>query len=207
MDFRAKRCPIRFFFLLGWAVDQLFQAKGSIKQSYKTGISFLLTIYILAILIVMYHRIPVWQNGETLWTDVMKKYPEHYFSYASRAMYRTDQGIQEKALEDLNKALSRNPGFAKGFINRGLIYAQSGDYERAMADYEQAIFLNSTNYLPYLNRGAVLRVMNRPEEALLDLNRAIDLNPSFEMSYHNRGLLFKQKQDFPAAVSDFSTAL
>ena len=198
---------IGLFFLLGWTVDHLL-AKGKVeKRSYLAGFAILLGGYVGLMMLITIIRIPVWKNGESLWSDVMEKYPGHYYSYASRAMYRVQQQMPEKALADFHEALTRNPGFADGYINRGMLYAQSGEHARAIADYGQAILLDSLNYLPYLNRGAVFRVSNQPEKALRDLNRSIQLKPDFVMSYHNRGLVYKQLQQFEAAIQDFTTAL
>lgn len=198
---------IGLFFLLGWGVDQVVQRWKPHKRIYKTGLLVLLGGYVLSMMLITVLRIPVWKNGETLWTDVIEKYPEHYFSYASRAMYRVQHKMPEKALADFEKTLIRNPGFAEAYINRGMIYAQGGDYTRAVADYDQAILLDSLNYLPYLNRGAIFRITKRPQEAFRDLNRSIQLNPSFVMSYHNRGILNRQLEQFEAAFQDFSRAL
>lgn len=76
---------IGLFFLLGWAMDQLYVKRASLKKSPRTGIAILLGVYVLSMIYITMQRIPVWKNGETLWTDVMEKYPDHYFSYASRA--------------------------------------------------------------------------------------------------------------------------
>ena len=198
---------IGLFFLLGWGVDQLQQRRNILKQSHKVIAVALLGGYVLLMMLMTILRIPVWKNGGTLWTDVMEKYPDHYFSYASRGMYWVQQQMPEKAMADFHEALIRNPGFADGYINRGMLYAQAGDYARAVADYDQAILLDSLNYLPYLNRGAVFRISNRPQEALRDLNRSIQLNPAYVMSYHNRGILHRQLKQYEAAIQDFSAAL
>ncbi|MEM7367998.1 MAG: tetratricopeptide repeat protein [Bacteroidota bacterium] len=198
---------IGLFFLLGWGVDQFVQGWNNNKQSQRIGGVILLGVYVLLMMLSTIWRIPVWKNGESLWTDVMEKYPDHYYSYASRSMYWIQQNLPQKALADVNEALIRNPGFADGFVNRGMLFAQRGEYERAVADYDQAILLDSMNHLPYLNRGAVLRISNRPKEALRDLSRSIELDPAVVMSYHNRGILYRQQKQFDAAIQDFSAAL
>lgn len=198
---------IGLFFLIGWAIDQYLQRKSPDIPAYKNRLMLGFAVYLCCMMSLTLMRIPVWKNGETLWTDVMQTYPDHYYSYASRGMYWIEQQQPTKAMADFQDALIRNPGFADGYVNRGMLYAQAGDYERAISDYDQAISLDSLHYLPYLNRGAIFRITNRPQEALSDLNRAIQLNPSDVLSYHNRGLLHKQSQQYEAAIQDFSAAL
>ena len=198
---------IGLFFLLGWAIDQILRSGKAQIQWRKVGIIIILGIYVGLMIGVTRMRIPVWKNGETLWTDVIEKYPDHYFAYSSRAMYWVEQGMPDKALADFQETLIRNPQFVEAYINRGLLYAQDGEYENALADYNEAILLDSLNYLPFLNRGAVLRLINQPQEALLDLNQSIMLNPNFAMSYHNRGIVHRQLRQFPSALQDFSAAL
>ena len=51
----------------------------------------------------------------------------------------------DRAIADLNQAISLNPRLAVAFINRGNIYYAKRDYDRAIADYDSAIKIDPKN--------------------------------------------------------------
>ncbi|MEL7047360.1 MAG: hypothetical protein AAFO75_00105 [Pseudomonadota bacterium] len=60
-------------------------------------------------------------------------------AYYLRAIAYIPRGDVEKGLQDLNRALTAKPDFAKAFLERGRIHEKQGRYLLAKRDYEQAV--------------------------------------------------------------------
>lgn len=84
-------------------------------------------------------------------------YPEDGFGYSSRGAVYSKIGDNQKALDDLNKAIEFNPSRPEAYLNRGNLHAKLGElqkakeahegatilYQKAIADYQQAANLFS----------------------------------------------------------------
>jgi len=68
--------------------------------------------------------------------------------YNNRAIVWRDKGEFDRALEDANEALRRDPKNGTVYANRGEIWRLKGDLDRALADQQEAIRLDSLSPLP-----------------------------------------------------------
>ena len=68
-------------------------------------------LYICLLGTITFQRSDVWENGEALWTDVIKKYPSDFFAYAARASLYTQTGNIDHALTDYNESVRLLPVF------------------------------------------------------------------------------------------------
>src|SRR5437660_4528769 len=59
----------------------------------------------------------------------------------------------DRAIEDYDRAIKLDPGYARAFYNRGISYSDKGDQTRAIDDYDQAIRFNPNYTHAYSNRG------------------------------------------------------
>jgi tetratricopeptide (TPR) repeat protein len=64
-----------------------------------------------------------------------------YFAYCNRGAAYTELGEYEKALADLNKAISMNPNEESAFLSRGDLFKKRGLKDKAIEDYSNAISL------------------------------------------------------------------
>jgi tetratricopeptide (TPR) repeat protein len=60
-------------------------------------------------------------------------------AYHNRGVAYYTQGDYDRAIEDYNEEIRRNPLDATAYYNRGLAFHAKGDYGRAIADYSEAI--------------------------------------------------------------------
>lgn len=182
--------------------ELLFKRQTSQQQ---IGIAFGITLLLFSI--VTFNRAKVWENGETLWTDAIEKYPQVAGSWGGRGVYYRLEKDFSKALRDLNQAVKLNPNEAMFYSNRGNIYFDLGQDDNALFDYNNCIRLDSTDENAFANRGAIYGRRGKHNEALNDLSHAIHLDPQFVNAYMNRGIIYSQINQRNQAKSDFKKCL
>jgi tetratricopeptide (TPR) repeat protein len=64
-------------------------------------------------------------------------------SYSNRGIVFSKTGRDKEAIEDFTKALSLNPHFVRGYLDRGGYYEKSGNRGLALRDYEKACDMGS----------------------------------------------------------------
>jgi tetratricopeptide (TPR) repeat protein len=192
---------IGIFYLAGEGFNWIWINKG------KTPAIALLSIFIIFLSIITYSRNTVWNNGITLWTDVIKKFPDDAIGYNNRGGILLNEKKYELALADLNKVIQLRPGYAEALSNRGIILLDKKRTNEALNDLNMAI-KSRPDYAEALNnRGLILMELNKYAEALNDFNKAIELRPGYAEAYYNRGLLFMNEKKYEQAVKDYDKAL
>jgi hypothetical protein len=63
-------------FIGGMEFDRLYNSKKVFANSIKSLVAGLLIIYGIVFAFLTYQRTHVWKNSNTLWTDVIEKFPE-----------------------------------------------------------------------------------------------------------------------------------
>jgi tetratricopeptide (TPR) repeat protein/drug/metabolite transporter superfamily protein YnfA len=198
---------IGLFFILGmafvWLVDQ---------KEKKFGVAKVLSIAGLAgfsiwCITLSRERCEVWTNSETLWTDVIEKFPNTSEGYLNRGQYYTDNDIFDKAMVDYESTLRLNPKSTLAYINRGNVYGRKGVYDKALENYGKAIELTPGASKIYLNRGNVYGLQGDIPASIVDFTRAIELERNYLDAYVNRGISYSKLRDFDNALIDFNMAL
>jgi hypothetical protein len=166
-----------------------------------------------------FQRTKVWKDSETLWTDVINRYPDSPFPRTSRSNHlirisadiankdRTNELLQQ-ALEDCNVALKTNPNHAKGYENRQNIYLRLSKYPEALADASKLIRLEPDNHLGYYAKGYVYIQYNMIDSAMFYFNKCLEVNPNTDIALNSRGsLLLNHYKKYREAIADFDRAI
>lgn len=159
--------------------------------------------YLVSLSAVTYGRCSVWKNSETLWSDVTKKYPEHFMAYSNLGKHYWDQGnkpLAERAFRDCAERSKQRPECAN---NLGLFLKNEGRNEEALEALNKAVQTDSTYYPALLNRGVLLSEMGRNKEALRDMNAMVRLNPDTLLSYLFRAIVLERTERYTHAISDY----
>jgi tetratricopeptide (TPR) repeat protein len=121
-------------------------------------------------------------------------------SYAYLAAY-------DKAMDDFNEAVRRNPYLADAYNERGNLLRMNEDYERAIHDYDAAITLDSAHFAAYYNRALAYERIGQYAAADSDLTQTIELNPGIATAYEVRGRVRAMLQNYGGAIEDFERYL
>lgn len=186
-----------------FALEQLFFKQKKSPKSF----AMIVGLFLVGFALTTFNRAKVWENGETLWTDAIEKFPEVAGSWGGRGVYYRLEKQFPKALRDLNQAVKLNPNEAMFYSNRGNIYFDLKQDEAALNDYNNCIRLDPTDENAFANRGAIFGRRAKYEEALNDLSTAISLDSTFINAYMNRSIIYSQLNQRVKAKGDLKKCI
>ena len=192
---------IGIFYLAGEGFNRVWENKG------KTISLALLIPFLIFFCVSTYLRTKVWENGITLWTDVIRKFPEAIIGYNNRSGAYLFEKKYDMALADLNKVIQLMPGNAEALNTRSVIFSNKKRDKEALDDLNKALEYRPDFSDALNNRGLLLMGLSKYTEALNDFNKAIQLRPTYAEAYYNRGLLFMTEKKYEQAVKDYNKAL
>jgi len=172
---------------------------GRVSRSL-VGVGFAAAIVVLGG--ITYHRCGSWRNGFTLWNDVLAKYPSAV-AYGNRGQSYLALGMFDRAIEDLDRAISLSPEYFEAYDNRGFAHISKGEYDLAIEDHTRALRLNPKDAIAYNNRALAYRYKGDYARAVEDLSTAIGLKPT-AVAYSNRGASRNAMGDYRRAIEDFT---
>ena len=134
---------------------------------------------------------------------------ESKFLIASRDVLR---GKGEKAIKELDEAISLNPNSADYYAKRSVAYIIAGDYGKGMADFNKAMeLLRDIDFRGefYGERGWAFLKRGEYDKAIADYSTAIELvrfGVSKEPYYLGRGEAYFEKGEYDKAWDDVQKA-
>ncbi|MCX6226061.1 MAG: tetratricopeptide repeat protein [Bacteroidia bacterium] len=192
---------IGLFFLIAWALNFLYLSK------WKTYVIITGVIYLAVLGTVTWSRTQVWKNTETLFSDVVKKYPNVSMAFNNMGLYYRDNNQNEKAIAAYGKAIEINPQGFLSYSNRGEAYFDRGEADKALEDMNMAIKLKPDYGKALSNRGAIWGSKKEFDLALRDLDKAIALDAKNQKAYSNRSLVYYSLGNYEKASLDATSYL
>lgn len=163
------------FLMCGECVERLLSRSGRESQtSVLVGILFVLATVLG---VMTWRQAQVWQDSETLWTNVLEKSPDLPIALYNRAEAYRETGALDKAETDYTRLLAVSSADARALNSRGAIRQIQGRYSEALSDYTSSIAVDTTQIFPYINRGHLHKEMGQDLRALEDYSRAMSKAP------------------------------
>jgi tetratricopeptide (TPR) repeat protein len=191
------------FFCISLALSQLDKKYNTVKWS---GFAVLL-VAALIFARITFERTSVWKNSETLWSDVISKYPTVEVAYKNRGNYYGQNGKHDLALKDYDIYLKMNQTDPNIYVNFGNVMNLKGQNDKALDAYNKALALDANNFQALMNRGNINGTLLQYDKAIADYNRVEQLDPSFTQLYFNRGLTYLNSGNAAKSLEDFNTVL
>lgn len=190
----------------------LFYTAGQIisammENKWRNAVIAVFAVFVIVFSFQTWNRTGKWKDGEILFSDVIKKYPEIGHPYWIRGNLKNGRGDLKGALFDFNKTLEYKPGFLPCLMNRGTLLNKLEDYKGALRDMNSAVAIDSSIAEAYMIRGNAYFKSGQPEPAFADCNKAIKLNPKFVEAYNNRCMLKAISGDTVGAMKDINTSI
>jgi tetratricopeptide (TPR) repeat protein len=128
------------------------------------------------------------------------------YNYAYRAQANLERGHFNEALADANKAIKMDPSKSDYYATRAWAYAGMKQYDRAIKEWSNLIAKDPNNATAYAERARAEKSSNQVKAALADLAQSLSIKPSGS-AYYYRGLIYRDQNQLPQAINEFSEAL
>lgn len=189
--------------LIGLAI---FMASMFHKVKNKTIAMLVFSAYLIIFMFVTRQRVEVFQSGISVFTDVLKSYPDSYVGLNNRGSIYYEQGKFQQAFNDFSESIQVNSNNPYAYNNRAVLFLASGKIDEAMEDLNTAIAQRSDYADAYSNRGSA-KGMRMDIKAIDDHNKAVSLAPNEGKYYYNRGAYYLQFGDKNKGCFDVQKAL
>ncbi|MBI4667762.1 MAG: tetratricopeptide repeat protein [Elusimicrobia bacterium] len=148
--------------------------------------------------------------NEALWTipERAEIYSDQRFeAYFKRGVAYLKQNQDNKALEDLGRAVLLKPDYALAYLNLGVGYMRQSEWNKAIENFDKIISLEPDFFAGYYNLAVVYAKMGHYDKAIANFDKAILLDPNYSLAYKSRGIAFARNKQWDKAVGDFDKAL
>jgi tetratricopeptide (TPR) repeat protein len=159
---------IGLFIMVAWGFPDLLK-----KWNYQKEMLLILSaLSILCLCIITWTQVGYWQNSITLFDHTLKVTDNNWLAYNIRGAAYNGLGNYKQAIEDLNKAIEIEPGYADAYYNRGIAYKGLGNYKEAIEDFDRAIEIRPGFAEAYIKRGLAYTMLGNSKQAIEDFTRA-----------------------------------
>ena len=207
----ADRYTYLSFVGVGFIIASLYRslARGVLARRVapRVALTVLLALAGVTAVFATRARCEVWKDNVSLWTDVLGHYPNLPLGYTMRARSFMQQGRNDRALSDAEKALSLDPNQPRALTMRGTIRYMNRDNQGALTDLEKAVRLEPNEAIPWNGLGAVHLTLGKRELALEYFTRAIELKKDYAEAYTNRALTLAGMNRLREALADFDASI
>lgn len=118
-----------------------------------------------------------WKNTVTLIESALATTGDNFGkAYLWRGTILADEGKGDPAIQDLNKAIAKNPLLYDAFKYRGNIMGLRQNFEQSVADLTKYIDHNPNAAPEIYNRGLSYVNLGKDAEALADFNKCLEIN-------------------------------
>jgi tetratricopeptide (TPR) repeat protein len=176
-------------------------------RGYKPWAVAVATAAVLSLGTAAYLRNRVWQDGVTLWTDVIRKNPYGYRGYNNLGLALKSAGDLEAAKAQISRAIRINPNYFKAQNNMGLVLQAQKRFDEAETFYANAVRLNPRSAAAHHNLGAALARRGKYDEAIEHYQKALEIDPYFSDACSNLGVALSHKGELQESEQAFRKAL
>ena len=154
-----------------------------------------------------FERNKVWQDGITLWADVIKKSPHKARPYSNLAYAQAKQNMPEEAIKNYLKAIELDPNFFEAHYNLGEHLEKQGKPDEAIQYFGNALRINPKHVRSHNHLGMILLKQDKTPDAIDHFRKALQINPDFPKAHNNLGIALAKDGKHNEAVEHYQKAL
>lgn len=195
------------FFILGWMYTNVWQVKSGLWKKVKPILHIVVIAFAVLCFVLSWQRIGKWKNGEVLFTELIRVYPNLPFGYNNRGyMYYRWQKNNEKALADFTKAITIDSTYYQAWGNRGVLYYNTQRYDEAIHDFTVSLRYKPNDDGSLIGRANTYSTIKKFDLALPDYNKYLPIKPDDAKAWMWRGTALFNLEKTDSAMADFEKA-
>jgi tetratricopeptide (TPR) repeat protein len=133
----------------------------------------------------VWRRSVAYKSAETLYRDVLSKYPDSWLGHHSLGCVLGASNRPEEAITHLETALTLKPNYPtiRGYL--GVVYSQVGRYDDALRAYTEALGQNPNDHVIRTNLGFTYVHLGEYNKAIDEYTTALRINPQYTPALKN----------------------
>ncbi|MEL6768459.1 MAG: tetratricopeptide repeat protein [Pseudomonadota bacterium] len=147
------------------------------------------------------------EDAATRCEKLLAEDPEHFDASYLLAILHARQGRFEEALRYNDRALTLKPGFAPGYLQRGLLMNRLDLPQQALGAFEEARRLQPEDAAAHRELGKTLRKLGRLDDALDCLDRLVQLAPAGAENHFLRATVLLEMKRYEEALESCDLSL
>ena len=154
-----------------------------------------------------YLRNMIYQDGVTLWSDVVTKSPENFRAHYNLGNALRADGRQKEAIKSYSMSLILRPGYIRARDNLGVVLTEVGRVDDAIKNFSDALKTRPNDPLLHCNLGLALMRKGDFQEAVGHFSEALRIKPTYTKAHSNLGITLAQQGNLTDAILHFKEAL
>lgn len=170
--------------------------------------SILLVVLLVTFCFTTFQRTQVWHNSESLWSDVIQKYPHNFVAYVNITNHYIYDDQLNKAIEFADMGIQNVGHNVYFYDNKSYALMVDNRFSEALEVIESAKKNTQPDAQLFINEGDCYLALNKPEQAISSYSNALEIDPNHFMARLKRGKAYLQNPvDYSSAIIDFTNAL
>jgi len=186
------------FFILVILLKYIFQKKISFSGSVPVFI-MIIAGYTAFCSVLTWNRNKVWENGVTLYADVVRKYPDKCHGYRGLGNALMERGETNKAIKFFNRSVQLRPN-ADAYYSRGIAWKKIKNYDYSIRDLKHAIELKPDYGKYYYERAVIFMKIKKYPQAIIEYKNAIEKGFDNFFVYYNLGNTYREIRKYEEAI-------
>ena len=154
-----------------------------------------------------YLRNMVYQDGVTLWSDVVAKSPKNFRAHYNLGNALRADRRQKEAIKSYSMSLILKPDYIKARDNLGVVLTEVGRLDDAIKNFSDALKTRPNDPLLHCNLGLALMRKGDFRDAVDHFSEALRIKPAYTKAHSNLGITLAQQGNLKDAIVHFSEAL
>jgi len=189
------------FFMVVYFVQQLWQRVPTSHVPVQAGMG----LFVCILGYLCYDRTQVWHSTETLWRDVIRKYPLRVeTAYKNLGNFYAERNQMDSAYNNYNILAEIQSKDAGVYSNLANIYGLRKQFGKALIYYSKALKLDSNSFDAYLDRAITYSMMDSFELSFKDYNHAYRMDPKSEKLLENRSYTYLSAKQYAKSLDDYN---
>lgn len=185
------------FFAVGMVLVMKFWYRlklHKIREMRAVGLALFYAL-IMVMGIMTLDRNHTWQEDISLWSDAVKKSPNHERPHLNLGLAYMGINRPDLAFHEFQSILAMNPNNSSAMNNIGIIWGNVNNFEKAKEAFTNSIKMKAYNPDALNNLGFLYIQFSKYEKSIPILKKVIEIKPNDFTAHTNLGLAYCQMND------------
>lgn len=195
------------FFIIGMGIDRFYNDPKQLSGNYKPVALLLLGAMTLGCSYLTYARCKVWNNDDSMATDLLEKFPEDRLALNNKGFILFSQGRYDEAIPLYTKAVQLKKDYSMAYINLINTYLTLNNTLAASAIIDTALIYVPNDFNILAKKGNLLFQEHKYKEAIEIYRKAIRINEENIQAYIYLSECYYALNDYPSGLKIVNEAL